>query len=144
MKHAPFIIWSSTSQFLQFWVEKVGWMAALKIKSGLSIKCKNQILHVIAYSTEPYYKILLMLQRFIFIMKFLWFEHLKSPCVWNNSVLMGPEHYFWQQFHCDEVANWCTTKVFDLRFVLVYTYNSIYTLGLDRAKQGTKNKQLFT
>jgi hypothetical protein len=39
-----------------FRAEKVGWMADSKIRSGLSVKCKNQILPVIAFNAEPYHK----------------------------------------------------------------------------------------
>ena len=39
-----------------FWSEKVGWLADLKIRSGPSIECKNQILPVVAFNAEPDYE----------------------------------------------------------------------------------------
>ena len=40
---------------ISFRAEKVGLMADSKIRTSLSVECRNQILHAIAYSTEPYY-----------------------------------------------------------------------------------------
>ena len=40
---------------MHFKEEKVGWIADSKIRSGKRVECKNQILHAIAYFTEPYY-----------------------------------------------------------------------------------------
>ena len=46
---------------VSFEAEKVGWMADQKIRSGPSVECKNYILPLMAFNTEPYDKTAMVL-----------------------------------------------------------------------------------